>query len=163
MNAVKQLINERLFIVDSTVTIIGEFTILWQLFEKKYCGKFCRIGKLENIANSASKTDHDGALTQTIANFRTGVTDWATPLKFDLNNVATKFRFETKALAQKATDFLSNTEKDFAKQVHGALLVLYRLRNNLLHGEKEEYLFNNQADMFIRATGVLFALHNLKP
>ena len=164
----EQLLREFFPLDGNVVTIFGEFTILWQLFEKEYCNKMCQIKKLKKIANSASKTDHDGALTQAIADFRIGVTKWATPnFEINLNNVQERFRFETntltqKDLAQKAVDFLSNSEQDFTKQVHGALLVLHRLRNNLLHGEKEKSTLYLQADMFSCATKVLFALHKLK-
>ena len=139
---------------DETVLEIGKFAILWNCLEKEYCNNNCKAAVIREKAN----------LIQI---------DIGTQAKFA--DVINKRRIK---LGQSITEYITNglhgenahgspetdmntmckfLEKcgDYDELVCGCLLVIRRIRNNMMHGLKAVSELDKQIELFRSANEVL--------
>ena len=139
---------------NKTVLEIGKFAILWNCFEKEYCNNNCKAAVIREKAN----------LIQI---------DIGTQAKFA--DVINKRRIK---LGQSITEYITNglhgenahgspetdmntmckfLEKcgDYDELVCGCLLVIRRIRNNMMHGLKAVSELDKQIELFRSANEVL--------
>lgn len=139
---------------NETVLEIGKFAILWNCFEKEYCNNNCKAAVIREKAN----------LIQI---------DIGTQAKFA--DVINKRRIK---LGQSITEYITNglhgenahgspetdmntmckfLEKcgDYDELVCGCLLVIRRIRNNMMHGLKAVSELDKQIELFRSANEVL--------
>ena len=131
---------------------IDDFSFLWSRFEGKVMNRRC---DLPRIRNYVKQLEEQGGLeflevekyVEYLRNryFRDGdVTGHYHGLNLDVHN-NTKEVLET----------LRNENAPKAVKAIGYLIVIYRLRNNLFHGEKWQYNLEGQLDNFAYANDYL--------
>lgn len=133
-----------LLLSDKTAT---RFLIAWSIFESKCFEGFTKINKLSNFARQLSENRHfdSTALHKTVAHFH--------------NRYQDKERYKNLMHDQKLEDL----EKIFSKKLNELdtyettfmlLVVIYRFRNNIFHGNKgvQSWLvYREQIDLCINA------------
>jgi len=137
---------------DSTVAEIGRFTILWNLFERDFCSNNCNPNKIKEVASEI--IFNDGAVKEfaNVLNKRRG---W-----FEQNVLE---YIETELYPIGANSGTKNDNKmmqQFMEQNDeykncGCLLVINRIRNNLLHGLKCISDLDRQIELFKATNKVL--------
>jgi hypothetical protein len=146
---------EAIDITDATWYVVGGLTLLWNLFEQRHCDKKCTVAKLKGLAEKIAPTALEGELS--------GAWDfWRTRY---VENGATNNRFEglhiqTKAHRDVVEPVLCGNATPQA-QLGAMLVIVYRLRNNLFHGEKELPTLNEQRENLDYACRVLAATMEL--
>lgn len=137
---------------DRVVVEIGKFAILWNCFERFHCSNRCNPAKIKSIAPTIQVAPDKQAELVRVLNERRRwfgqiISDYvATGLhpgnarKSDEEDNAMMREF----MEQKGTDLNS-----------GCLLVIYRIRNNLMHGMKMVEELNGQFERFQAVNGVL--------
>ena len=137
---------------DGLVIEIGKFAILWNCFERFQCHNHCSPAAIKRTApNLHIDAEKQAALARVLNERRSWfgqiISDYvATGLHpgnangSSLSDIALMESF----LAQNGEDLNS-----------GCLLVIYRIRNNLMHGLKMVEQLNDQFDLFQAVNGVL--------
>ena len=141
-----------LTVKNNVVTEIGKFAILWNRFEHRFCNNHCNLSKI--IENGKSIIIDEIKLN----NFREAVKK-----RMELFGVdSTTYVFHELHLDKKymspedcrryMEQFIDNTKPD---NITGCLLIIYRIRNNMMHGLKDINELDGQLDLFQAANGVL--------
>ena len=129
---------------EEIVNEIGKFTILWCNFEKEYCNTRCSSDKIRNISMIYSV---DECLLRNLSKKLqlrvSDIEDISSYVKFNLipleaDQPTEDDRLEMKKFVEYKGDNL----------LRGALLTIYRIRNNLLHGLKVISELNEQIELF---------------
>lgn len=131
---------------------IDDFSFLWSLFEGMEMNRFCNV---QTIRQYVSDLDQRGRLVDFDCEtylaylkdryFKDGqITNHYYHLDLERNNNPAE-----------VMDALSNENTTRAVKVIGCLIVIYRLRNNLFHGEKWLYNLEGQLDNFSQANDFL--------
>lgn len=128
---------------------VGDFSLVWQLFEAKLCDNRARNHKLKEIAVHNAWRGFPQQLAAGFAYWKDryishGQTTWHFG---DLFGGHDGREFVADALMAEAPDD--------AVKIEALLLIVLRLRNNLFHGGKEIETFNSQKDNLDHATEVL--------
>ena len=118
---------------EETVFEIGKFTILWNWFERSWCHNNCNPGKIKQIATRIH-------IDQLEAEY---VRDSLHP-----DNARASKEEDMDVMRQ----FITQSEGELTR---GCLLVLHRIRNNLMHGMKLLEGLDGQIELFRAATAVL--------
>jgi hypothetical protein len=138
---------------DEIYTSISDFSIMWAIFEgtqlKDLEEDKAVVDELEDIAKRVS---------QCIASLDYARSYWAQRY-IDANGQA-KDKFEKLGFSHKPhSDFvlrvLNGQSANAVEYVHALLLIVYRLRNNLFHGEKDMTKVNGQVENLTYAALVL--------
>lgn len=151
-----------------TVKELGKFAVLWNLFEKDFCGKSCNPQKIIKICDSGFVTiDRDvmQELAIVVAKRwaeRYYIFDWSDYVKDSLYPDDSKQNDKTEIYKSKMQKFL---EEPFPEIIDseiyiGCLLVIERIRNNLMHGLKEIELLDDQLPLFRAVNAVLENIRN---
>lgn len=131
---------------------IRNFSILWNLFEGLVCNRSASVGRLE------------GAVSNLQHNNQLNIADYDSFLQYFTNryieNDEINFRFDR--LRLRANDrrelvegVLKGIETDPQSVLLAILIIVYRYRNNLFHGEKNIRDLPNQTDNFRNANQLL--------
>ena len=137
---------------DELVMEIGKFAILWNCFERFYCNNFCKPQKIKDAAPTV-KIDEDKqkklakVLNQRRAWFGQVISEYVETGLYPGN--ARQNQVEDRLLMEK---FMEQGDDDLRA---GCLLVIYRIRNNLMHGLKCIEQLNDQLELFKAVNGVL--------
>ena len=138
-------------LMDATVMEIGKFSILWNRFEHDWCSNNCNPAKIKAIANIIQlSTEAQAQLAQVINKRR----HWFDQLEMDYirdslhpeharGSTEDDMELMRKFLAQSGTEPC------------GCLLVVNRIRNNLMHGIKMIEELDGQIELFQAANAVL--------
>lgn len=137
---------------DETVLEIGKFAILWNLFEKRFCNNNCNPNQLRRI--SPSLTIEPDALKKLaiVLNarrlwFEMVISDYARR-SMHPGNARVSSEENIRCMEQ----FLKMEGKEL---VLGCLLIIHRIRNNLMHGLKVAEQLDDQFALFEAVNNVL--------
>lgn len=137
---------------EETIFEIGEFAILWNLFEHTWCNNNCNPTKIKNIANSISIDIEKRIQFSNVLNKRRL---WFDQLELDYvkeslhpSNARTSSEEDMEIMCQ----FIEQTGDELTR---GCFLVIHRIRNNLMHGIKLLEELDGQIELFRAANAVL--------
>ena len=131
---------------------IGKFTILWAEFEKQYCNNNCKSNAIWNFASNFQVNED---ILQDLCEKLKGRIDSLGLNEYEYVNYNLIPEGAIKpSLADLKTikDFINFSGENL---LAGALLSIYRIRNNLLHGLKELSELNGQVALFKSMNKVL--------
>lgn len=129
-----------------TVLSIGKFAILWNIFEREKCNNYCTVSKIEKLIFNTSDKWHQ--LAEVLKRRQE---------QFDLTEeqyITRKLRRQglNSERIEKINKFLqSNGQEDIV----GGLFAIYRIRNNMFHGEKDYQMLDGQKELFDAVNNVL--------
>lgn len=129
-----------------TVLSIGKFAILWNIFEREKCNNYCTVSKIEKLIFNTSDEWHQ--LAEVLKRRQE---------QFDLTEeqyITRKLRRQglNSERIEKINKFLqSNGQEDIV----GGLFAIYRIRNNMFHGEKDYQMLDGQKELFDAVNNVL--------
>lgn len=137
---------------EETVIEVGKFTILWNWFEWSWCNNNCNSKTIKQIAIKIHIDKEKQAYLAEVLNKRRTLFDQ--PEK----EYVRRSLHPDNARASREEDM--DVMKQFITQsgnelTRGCLLVLYRIRNNLMHGMKLLERLDGQIELFQAATAVL--------
>ena len=144
---------------DDLVVENGKFAILWNCFERYQCNNNCNPSKIRSIYKNLSI---DKAAQRELAKVLNERRSWfgqiislyvetgLYPGNARQNNIDDRM-----AMGR----FLEQNEEDLR---HGCLLVIYRIRNDLMHGLKCIEQLNDQLTLIKAVNGVLESIYNAK-
>lgn len=139
---------------NKTVLEIGKFSILWNCFEHDWCSNNCNPDKIKSIVKSIQFDREKQSQFAKVLNNRR---NWFGQLEIDY---VRESLHPGSARASKEDDiqimrqFLEQEGDDF-DLICGCLLVIYRIRNNLMHGLKLIEELDGQIELFRAANDVL--------
>lgn len=131
---------------------IDDFSFLWSLFEGKVMNRNCNLPRIRNFVQQLEEQGRLELLEVEpyivyLRNryFREGeVTGHYYGLNLGVHNNT-----------EEVLETLRNEDAPVVVKVIGCLIVIYRLRNNLFHGEKWQYNLEGQLDNFTHANDFL--------
>lgn len=136
-------------IKEETVFEIGVFSILWNILEEKYFEKNLTNDKIETVARNVYSVDlipYCKALIDALLEYLNENKETITIDKIRTKLYSSGFRGHYSKMEQAILG-----ENDNEELFCGSLLLLYRLRNNLFHGEKTPISLNDQITLFKKA------------
>jgi hypothetical protein len=131
---------------------VRNFSLLWNLFEGLVCNKSASVGALENAVSYLQKRN------------RLKIDDYEKFLKYfsnrymengEINHRFGKLNLRGSDKAELVEAVLKGIETAPEKALLAILIIVYRYRNNLFHGEKSIYDLPNQIDNFRNANQLL--------
>lgn len=137
---------------NETVLEIGKFSILWNCFEHNWCGNNCNSDKIKSIVKSLQFDMEKQAQFADVLNKRR---NWFGQLETDYVRDSlhpSNARASTEDDMQIMLQFLAQEGDDL---LCGCLLVIYRIRNNLMHGIKLLEELDGQIELFRAANDIL--------
>lgn len=137
---------------NKTVLEIGKFTILWAEFEKNYCNNECNSNAIWDFVSSYAVNED---LLRDLCNKlkgRIGYLGANENQYINYNLTPERARKPSQADLKTIEDFINFKG---ANLLSGAMLAIYRIRNNLLHGLKELSDLNEQIELFKSMNSVL--------
>lgn len=138
---------------DAVVSEIGRFAILWNCFEKNYCENNCSINQI--VQKSKTLIADDKKITSFLQvlhdrrdlQYDQSIEKYINEGLFPGNARHTKPEFDSHM-----RNFMEQTNDGC---LTGCLLIIYRIRNNLMHGLKDIDDLNDQLELFRTAGDVL--------
>ena len=140
---------------DETILEIGRFTILWNCFERDWCNNHCNPKTIKNKALSFKVDQETQAHLAAVLNQRSYLFG---QLKMDYVESSLhpdRARSSSQEDMQAMYQFLEQNGSDV---LYGCFLVIYRIRNNLMHGLKSLQELDGQIELFRAANDVLESL-----
>lgn len=137
---------------NETVFEIGKFSILWNCFEHDWCNNNCNPDKIKAIVKLINADMEKQAKLAKELNKRR---NWFDQLEMDYIKDSLhpgNARASKEADMQVMRQFLAQEGDDL---LYGCLLVIYRIRNNLMHGIKLLEELDGQIELFRAANDVL--------
>lgn len=128
-------------IIDQVKESIGRFAILWAEIENKKYNKNCTCIKIlqTNIGFSNKHGDEKFNMAQNLKRELKRIVNGG-----DLN---TSLRCRNNDLSRIAQNWLNQSNEDSVDN-RAIIAVIYRIRNNMFHGEKFIYSLPNQVRLF---------------
>jgi len=131
---------------------ILEFTLIWNLFERETCDRFVRITAVRDHVNRASNRGqlHREAFEPYLSFFRSRYPSYNEEEFLADHLLSGRRRHVAGDLEDIALlrDVLAGISTDTNNVVYALLFIVYRVRNNLFHGEKDVYTLHLQRDLF---------------
>lgn len=140
---------------DKLIMEIGKFSILWNCFERFQCDNFCNPKKIKDVSFLVTIDKERQAELAKVLNKRRAWFGQVIPEYVETGlypGNAHQSQEEDRLLMEK---FMKQEEDDLRC---GCLLVIYRIRNNLMHGLKCIEQLNDQFELFQAVNGVLESL-----
>lgn len=149
--------NETVAVFKRKRSFIFNFAMIWNLFEYRCMGKKAQISKVDDFVNTLPSDlnlnvniifDYfkDRYTNQTNGDFRFGNLLWRGNENTYRNVVIEKFR---------------DTHCSHQDKIKAVLYIIFRLRNNLFHGEKDIAIINEQKQTFVLVNKFLMDLITL--
>lgn len=141
---------------DKAVLEIGRFSILWNCFEHDWCDNNCTSQKIKSIIKTIRIDAEKQAHLAKVLNERR---HWFNQLEMDYVRDSLhpgNARASTEEDMQIMRQFLAQEGNDL---LCGCLLVIYRIRNNLMHGIKLLEELDGQIELFRAANDILEDIH----
>lgn len=146
---------EKFFIENETVSVIGEFSIVWAMMEEKYFDKDCNAGKLNRttvLQANVTLADHAKKIKESLKLYYSS---------YDDSHILKLLNFRRKdSFNLRVQYFLMTDLQNLDENVFCALCICFRIRNNLFHGEKVFYMLNNQRSLIADCSAFLNELLN---
>ncbi|MEH6662935.1 MAG: hypothetical protein V7679_14915 [Parasphingorhabdus sp.] len=134
---------------------IHDFSLLWSLFEARVLNNNANIPRIRQrvaeAANLGAEIDA-AALQESLAYFSAR---YYTNGNFNHHFEQLRFQNGQNGGRAEAEAVLNGTQTTAPEVLTALLAIIYRLRNNLFHGEKWTYCFKDQLDNFTHASLVL--------
>lgn len=137
---------------ESDRNAIADFSMVWSFFEDAAFGRFCNVEKIRNFASQLEAQNDIG---------RCNINLYLPYLKQryfvngELTNHFKHLHLERSRNPKEVVEALCNENAPEKTKLIGCLVVIFRLRNNLFHGEKWQYELQGQRNNFINATKFL--------
>lgn len=135
-----------------TVNEIGKFAILWNLFEHDWCNNACNHSKIKEIV---PEIHVDDGIQRELARVLNERRSWFSQLEMDYVKESLHPGNARKSLDEEMDimhNFLTGEGNDL---LCGCFLVIYRIRNNMMHGLKIAEELDGQIDLFKAVNKVL--------
>ena len=143
---------------DELVVEVGKFAILWNCFERFHCDNLCNPNKIKAVyQNLKIDQDKQAALAKAL-NVRRSWFGQIIPEYVETGLYPGNARQNQEADRQLMEKFMEQKEPDLRC---GCLLVIYRIRNNLMHGLKCIEQLNDQIELFKAVNGVLESIERV--
>lgn len=138
---------------------LADFALIWPYFEAEALGQDANYGSIVELAQGleAAKRIDEGRLGPALDYF---VTRYVYAGEFTHHHAKLNLRVKDRALVNGV--LLGNLTRPW-ERLAGALLIVYRYRNNLFHGPKWEYDIQGQQTNFEKATALLIATLEMRP
>ena len=134
---------------------IHEFSLLWSFFEARVMANNASIGgfraRVAQAANHGSGLDV-GPFQEALAFFTARYRDGS---GFNHRFQALRFHPGPNGGRTEVEAVSSEAQTGAAETILALLIIVYRLRNNLFHGEKWSYYFKDQLGNFTHASAIL--------
>lgn len=135
-----------------TVLEVGKFTILWNWFERYWCDNNCNPGKIKHIATKIHIDEEKQAYLAEVLNERR---NWFGQLEMEYVRYSLH-PDNARASRKEDMDIMRRFIAQSGDELTcGCLLVVHRIRNNLMHGIKLFEELDGQIELFRAATAVL--------
>ncbi|MGD1837585.1 MAG: hypothetical protein ACPKPY_05955 [Nitrososphaeraceae archaeon] len=147
-----QWINERFRsnLTEGDLSSVSDFLLFWSLFEKIACNRQANIGSLFEFAQNNEHRFNRELVNDTMTYFKDRY--------FENGTVTERFQY-LRIQRQELSDFVVNTFQNetplFLDILKTCLIIVYRFRNNLFHGEKNILKINTQDDNFKNSNNFL--------
>lgn len=137
---------------DDTLYLVADFTLMWALFEgtEAHGESLVVIDELAQIAARVADEFPQELLTKYI--------DYWTHRYIEggkSNHKFEKLRFTHDPHKIIVKDVLIGNERNTQEKIYALLLIIYRLRNNLFHGEKDIHRLDGQRENFKQACCII--------
>ena len=137
---------------EETVLEVGKFAILWNWFERSWCDNNCNSTKIKRIASTIRVDSEKQAHLAEVLNKRR---HWFGRLEMDYVRDSLHPGNARVSSEEDMTVMQQFIEQSGDELTRGCLLVLHRIRNNLMHGMKLLEELDGQIELFKAATAVL--------
>lgn len=137
---------------DETVLEVGKFAILWNCFERSWCNCDCNSPTIKSIAKTIPIDVEKRDCLAKVLNERRHLFQQLTTDYVEISLHPPQARLSRTEDREVMRQFIEQTGDD---QTRGCLLVLWRIRNNLMHGVKLIEELDGQYKLFCTATAVL--------
>lgn len=135
-----------------TILEVGKFTVLWNWFEYFWCNNDCNSAKIKDVANRVYIDPEKQCKLANTLNLRRNLFDQLTIDYVEKSLHPYNSRLSKSEDLKIMRQFMEQTGEELPR---GCLLILYRIRNNLMHGLKLFEELDEQLDLFCAATAVL--------
>lgn len=134
---------------------IGKFAILWNHFEHFHCNNHCDPSRIKEIANFIVISEDKMNLLREALKNRMDISEEDTHVYvykglYPTGSIDTK-KEENKQYMER---FINN-DSDQMNNTIGCLLIIQRIRNNMMHGLKDISELSGQLELFQAVNGVL--------
>ena len=130
------------------ITNVLDFGLIWSLFEKEVCHENANVTKIENFINNLRRRNI-GNFDSHIQFFRERyLTNGTTNYRFDDLYIERCRRNEGYGIKQRVASILKGQKSEPSSVLWALLIISYRLRNNLFHGEKPINELREQDTLF---------------
>ncbi len=137
---------------DEKINAVRDFSLLWSLFESELGKKNINVHILSKIAATIyKKCKRPDFFIEYLEYFQQRYLD----KDKNINSLFEQLLFHNFDKKQLVINVLKQTEHNPVKIIEALLLIVYRLRNNLFHGEKELHSINTQYLNFNNANKLL--------
>ncbi len=136
---------------------IGRFSILWNLFERFQCDNNCNSRAIKDVCSCIGCDDTKQSKLAQVLNERCRL------FCQDISNYVDESLHpgNSRQSSQEDKEIMQNYLKQEGDELlRGCLLVIYRIRNNLMHGMKCVEELNNQLTLFKAVNEVLESINN---
>lgn len=124
---------------------ILQFSLMWSLFERDACNKRANTG---SIKSAVEKSFSEGKLLiETFQDHIQYFKDRANNNEMTVSKYLVALKMDKESI-ELVDRFLSGKLSDANNVVLALLLITYRIRNNLFHGEKEVISLHSQTKLF---------------
>lgn len=137
---------------EATVLEVGKFAVLWNWFERSWCDNNCNPAKIKRIAATIQIDPKKQAHLAEVLNKRR---HWLGQLEMDYVRDSLHPGNARASSEEDMVVMLQFIEQSGDELTRGCLLVLHRIRNNLMHGMKLLEELDGQIELFRAATAVL--------
>ncbi len=130
------------------------FSLIWNIYEKKLCNKYgiFKVHPNEHSQKYSEKIDSD-ILNTVFAYFKNRYVSNGKPTEHYIS-----FEFKSESIKSEVFEYLNSENPVNEQKLKSLLLIAFRLRNNLFHGEKEVERLYEQNENFSQ---INFLLMNL--
>lgn len=130
---------------DERLQPVFTFALIWNLVEKKACGRYANE---RAIRNSVDKADNEDRLQ--LANYLQYMDYFRRRYLEDhtIEYLYQRLNFRNNNQRDAVRRAFEHELNDINNIVYALLLIAYRIRNNLFHGEKELHLLYQQEELF---------------
>ncbi len=153
MNWITQKVPEFSQLRDDEREAVNDFSFLWSLFEGSVLNCHCNVDKIRRFVRNLEQTNRLATISMSpyVGYLRNRYYVDGT-----LTNHYQHLHIARSGNPSEVVQMLCNENSSHSIQLIGCLVVIFRLRNNLFHGEKWRYrlqgqLYNfQQANQFLR-------------
>jgi len=129
-----------------------DFALMWNLFESKFCNRDANVGCLERISTEYVTLINDDIVNDCIEYFSNRYIR-----NNELNTTFNSVKIPPSKFELVKSVLIGQTA-DKKNKIEIILLIAYRFRNNLFHGEKELRKLSSQAENFEKLNRFLATL-----